>query len=143
MRDDARLLSRVPTRRARRLDIQRLLYAMNPNKFRTCEYLMRFHEARGDKILIFSDSVFALREYARQLKRPPSMATSSRTSACVSSQISRAAAPSRRSSSPKWATRRSTCPRRTSSSRSRRTLARAGRRRSGSAASSARRLARR
>ena len=43
---------------------------MNPNKFRTCEYLMRFHEARGDKILIFSDSVFALREYARQLKRP-------------------------------------------------------------------------
>ena len=50
--------------------LQRLLYAMNPNKFRTCEYLMRFHEARGDKILIFSDSVFALREYARQLKRP-------------------------------------------------------------------------
>ena len=28
---------------------KRLLYAMNPNKFRSCEYLVRFHEARGDK----------------------------------------------------------------------------------------------
>ena len=27
-----------------------LLYALNPNKFRACEYLMRFHEARGDKV---------------------------------------------------------------------------------------------
>ena len=39
----------------------RLLYAMNPNKFRSCEYLMRFHEARGDKIIVFSDNVFALK----------------------------------------------------------------------------------
>ena len=30
--------------------IQRLLYAMNPTKFRCCEYLMRFHEQRGDKV---------------------------------------------------------------------------------------------
>ena len=47
-----------------------LISAMNPNKFRACEYLIRFHEARGDKILVFSDNVFALQEYARALKRP-------------------------------------------------------------------------
>jgi len=48
----------------------RLLYAMNPNKFRSCEYLMRFHEARGDKIIVFSDNVFALKAYAVKLRRP-------------------------------------------------------------------------
>jgi DNA excision repair protein ERCC-3 len=31
---------------------------------------MRFHEARGDKIIIFSDTVFALRAYAKKLERP-------------------------------------------------------------------------
>lgn len=41
---------------------QRLLYAMNPNKFRSCEYLIRFHEARGDKVIVFSDNVFALKK---------------------------------------------------------------------------------
>ena len=50
--------------------IGRLLYAMNPNKFRACEYLMRFHEARGDKTIIFSDNVVALLEYADSLQRP-------------------------------------------------------------------------
>ena len=48
---------------------QGLLYAMNPNKFRSCEYLMRFHEQRGDKVIIFSDNVFALREYAKALRK--------------------------------------------------------------------------
>lgn len=43
---------------------QRLLYAMNPNKFRSCEYLIRFHEARGDKVIVFSDNVFALKKCA-------------------------------------------------------------------------------
>lgn len=47
-----------------------ILYLMNPNKIRVCEYLMRYHEARGDKIIIFSDSVFALQEYARLFNRP-------------------------------------------------------------------------
>ena len=51
-------------------NIQRLLYAMNPTKFRACEYLMRYHEARGDKVIIFSDNVFALKEYATRLNRP-------------------------------------------------------------------------
>lgn len=47
------------------------LYVMNPNKFRACEFLIRFHEQqRGDKIIVFSDNLFALREYAKKLKRP-------------------------------------------------------------------------
>lgn len=49
---------------------RKLLYAMNPNKFRMCEYLVRFHEARGDKIIIFADNIFALRMYALRLNRP-------------------------------------------------------------------------
>ena len=50
--------------------LQRLLYAMNPNKFRACEYLMRYHEERGDKIIIFSDNVIALRLYGNKLQVP-------------------------------------------------------------------------
>ncbi|KAG0566661.1 hypothetical protein KC19_7G079900 [Ceratodon purpureus] len=47
------------------------LYVMNPNKFRACEFLIRFHEQqRGDKIIVFSDNLFALREYATKLKKP-------------------------------------------------------------------------
>jgi len=49
---------------------RRLLYVMNPNKFRACEYLVRYHERRGDKVIVFSDDVFALLRYARALKRP-------------------------------------------------------------------------
>ena len=36
---------------------------MNPNKFRTCEFLIRYHEQRGDKILVFSDDLRALQMY--------------------------------------------------------------------------------
>lgn len=32
-------------------------YSMNPNKFRCCEFLVKYHEERGDKILVFSDHV--------------------------------------------------------------------------------------
>ncbi|XP_064386567.1 general transcription and DNA repair factor IIH helicase subunit XPB-like [Halichondria panicea] len=49
---------------------RKLLYVMNPNKFRYCQFLMKYHERRNDNIIIFSDVVFALREYARHLKRP-------------------------------------------------------------------------
>eukprot|EP00474_Spongospora_subterranea_P010274 CRZ10732.1 hypothetical protein [Spongospora subterranea] len=49
---------------------QRLLYVMNPNKFRACQYLINWHEARGDKILVFSDNIFSLEKYAKDLKRP-------------------------------------------------------------------------
>ncbi|KAF8937167.1 DNA repair helicase RAD25 [Dissophora ornata] len=47
-----------------------LLYVMNPNKFQACQYLIRYHEERGDKIIVFSDNVFALVAYARKLEKP-------------------------------------------------------------------------
>lgn len=37
-----------------------LLYCMNPNKFQACQFLIRFHENRGDKVIVFSDNVYAL-----------------------------------------------------------------------------------
>ena len=43
---------------------------MNPNKFRATQFLIRFHERRNDKIIVFSDNVFALKHYAKELKRP-------------------------------------------------------------------------
>ena len=49
---------------------RRLLYVMNPNKFRACEYLVHYHEQRGDKVIVFSDDVFALLKYATALGRP-------------------------------------------------------------------------
>ncbi|XP_029112948.1 general transcription and DNA repair factor IIH helicase/translocase subunit XPB isoform X1 [Scleropages formosus] len=47
-----------------------LLYTMNPNKFRACQFLIRFHERRSDKIIVFADNVFALKEYAIRLNKP-------------------------------------------------------------------------
>ncbi|KAF9214409.1 DNA repair helicase RAD25 [Podila verticillata] len=47
-----------------------LLYVMNPNKFQACQYLIRYHEERGDKIIVFSDNVYALVAYARKLEKP-------------------------------------------------------------------------
>lgn len=42
---------------------------LNPNKFRACQYLIRYHERRGDKTIVFSDNVFALIHYAKALKK--------------------------------------------------------------------------
>ncbi|GFH53548.1 DNA excision repair protein ERCC-3 [Chaetoceros tenuissimus] len=50
--------------------LKQLLYVMNPTKLRTVEYLVRFHEARGDKIIVFSDLVYSLKIYADVLKKP-------------------------------------------------------------------------
>ncbi|XP_046832119.1 general transcription and DNA repair factor IIH helicase subunit XPB [Vespa crabro] len=47
-----------------------LLYVMNPNKFRSCQYLIRYHERRGDKTIVFSDNVFALKHYAIKMNKP-------------------------------------------------------------------------
>merc|ERR1719192_560552 len=47
-----------------------LLYAMNPNKFRACQFLIKFHERRSDKIIVFSDNVFALKAYAVRMGKP-------------------------------------------------------------------------
>ena len=46
-----------------------LLYVSNPNKFRACQFLIRFHERRNDKIIVFSDNVFALKSYAIKLNK--------------------------------------------------------------------------
>ncbi|EDS45506.1 TFIIH basal transcription factor complex helicase XPB subunit [Culex quinquefasciatus] len=47
-----------------------LLYVMNPQKFRACQYLIRYHEKRGDKTIVFSDNVFALKHYAIKMNKP-------------------------------------------------------------------------
>lgn len=46
-----------------------LLYIMNPRKFQACQYLIDYHEKRGDKIIVFSDNVYALERYALKLKK--------------------------------------------------------------------------
>lgn len=47
-----------------------LLYVMNPHKFRATQYLIRYHERRGDKTIVFSDNVFALKHYAIKMNKP-------------------------------------------------------------------------
>ena len=54
---------RMPSR------IRRLLYAVNPNKFHACQYLIDYHESRGDKTIVFSDNLYSLNLYAKKLKR--------------------------------------------------------------------------
>jgi DNA excision repair protein ERCC-3 len=46
-----------------------LLYVMNPNKFQACQFLIDYHEKRGDKIIVFSDNVYALQQYAKKLNK--------------------------------------------------------------------------
>ena len=48
----------------------KLLCGMNPNKFRTCQFLIKYHENRNDKIIVFIDEVFALRHYAMTMNKP-------------------------------------------------------------------------
>jgi DNA excision repair protein ERCC-3 len=50
--------------------LKQLLYVMNPSKLRAVDFLVRFHEARGDKIIVFSDLVYSLKLYAEMLKKP-------------------------------------------------------------------------
>lgn len=50
--------------------LKQLLYVMNPSKLRATEFLVNFHEERGDKIIVFSDLVYSLKMYADMLKRP-------------------------------------------------------------------------
>ncbi|CAR29683.1 hypothetical protein ZYGR_0AD03670 [Zygosaccharomyces rouxii] len=47
-----------------------LLYIMNPTKFQAAQFLIQYHEKRGDKIIVFSDNVYALQEYALKLGKP-------------------------------------------------------------------------
>jgi len=47
-----------------------LLCVMNPNKFRAAQFLIKYHERRGDKTIVFSDNVYALKHYATALHKP-------------------------------------------------------------------------
>ncbi|KAJ3296306.1 hypothetical protein HK104_001713 [Borealophlyctis nickersoniae] len=49
---------------------RRLLCVLNPYKIMVCQHLIQEREAAGDKILVFSDNVFALDLYAKLLKKP-------------------------------------------------------------------------
>lgn len=44
-----------------------LLYTMNPRKFQAAQFLIDYHERRGDKTIVFSDNVYALKAYATKL----------------------------------------------------------------------------
>ena len=55
-------LRQTPKKRA-------LLWIMNPRKFQACQFLIDYHEKRGDKIIVFSDNVYALQVYARKLNK--------------------------------------------------------------------------
>lgn len=46
------------------------MYCTNPEKFRYCEYLIKLHEQRNDRIIVFSDNIFTLEKYATELKKP-------------------------------------------------------------------------
>jgi DNA excision repair protein ERCC-3 len=43
---------------------------MNPSKLRAVEFLVRFHEERGNKIIVLSDLVYSLKLYVEMLKKP-------------------------------------------------------------------------
>ncbi|KAJ3013911.1 hypothetical protein HKX48_005447 [Thoreauomyces humboldtii] len=46
------------------------LFVMNPRKLQACQFLIEWHESRGDKVIVFSDSIFALKHYATKLNKP-------------------------------------------------------------------------
>lgn len=50
--------------------LKQLLYVMNPSKIRAVAFLVKFHEERGDKIIVFSDLVYSLKLYAEMLQKP-------------------------------------------------------------------------
>ena len=47
-----------------------VLSDFNPNKFRAMQYLIRVHEERGDKVLIFSNNIPLLKHSAKLLRKP-------------------------------------------------------------------------
>jgi len=46
------------------------LMVCNPVKFMACHYLVKLHESRGDKIIIFCDHLYALNQLATMLNIP-------------------------------------------------------------------------
>lgn len=55
--------------RANSTNKRSLLCTMNPNKFQRCQFLINYHEKRGDKVIVFSDNVYALERYAKKLNK--------------------------------------------------------------------------
>ncbi|KAI8593577.1 P-loop containing nucleoside triphosphate hydrolase protein [Geranomyces variabilis] len=49
---------------------RQMLFVMNPRKLQACQFLIDYHETRGDKTIVFSDNVFALKHYATRLAKP-------------------------------------------------------------------------
>ncbi|KAI1777924.1 DNA repair helicase RAD25 [Hypoxylon cercidicola] len=49
--------------------LQQNLYVMNPRKIQSCQFLIDYHEKRGDKIIVFSDNVYALKTIAKHLSK--------------------------------------------------------------------------
>ncbi|KAJ4346867.1 DNA repair helicase RAD25 [Didymosphaeria variabile] len=49
---------------------KQLLAVLNPYKFQACQFLIDYHAKRGDKIIVFSDNVYALEKYALKLVHP-------------------------------------------------------------------------
>ena len=50
---------------------RQLLYVMNPTKFQICQFLIELHAGqRRDKVIVFSDNIWSLKEYATRLKMP-------------------------------------------------------------------------
>jgi len=49
---------------------EELFFTLHPEKFQACQFLIKRHEKRGDKIIVFLDNVFALEFYANKLSKP-------------------------------------------------------------------------
>ncbi|TPX45403.1 hypothetical protein SeMB42_g04011 [Synchytrium endobioticum] len=50
--------------------MKRLISVVHPGKFNVCQWLIRWRESLGDRILVFSDNVFALEMFAKALNKP-------------------------------------------------------------------------
>ncbi|CAO3646297.1 unnamed protein product [Mucor hiemalis] len=50
--------------------LKTLLAILNPKKMQICQRLIQYHEAKGDKVLVYCDHIDALKLYAEKVDRP-------------------------------------------------------------------------
>ncbi|ORX52316.1 DNA repair helicase rad25 [Hesseltinella vesiculosa] len=50
--------------------LKSLLCILNPKKMQVCQRLIQYHEAKGDKVLVYCDHIDALKLYAQKMNRP-------------------------------------------------------------------------
>ncbi|KAI7889791.1 P-loop containing nucleoside triphosphate hydrolase protein [Mucor mucedo] len=50
--------------------LKTLLAILNPKKMQICQRLIQYHEAKGDKVLVYCDHIDALKLYAEKVNRP-------------------------------------------------------------------------